>query len=86
MFEYRSDVVVDSYTDRLVAKCYTHICRINYQETSVPMTKMNTIKGILSLTINLDWSLQQLIMKYTFLYYDLDLVKEVYIDSYPGFI
>ena len=44
---------------------------------------MNTVRVILSLVINLDWSLKQFDLKKAFLHGDL--LEEVYMDPPPGF-
>ena len=44
---------------------------------------MDTVGVILSLAINLDWSLKQFDIKNVFLHGDL--LEEVYIDPPPGF-
>ena len=56
---------------------------MNYQETFAPVTKINSVRILLSLTANLDWSLHQFDVKNTFLYGDLE--EEIYIDIPPDF-
>ena len=57
--KYKSDETIDRYKARLVAKGYTQTYGIDYQETFAPVAKMNTVRVLLSLAINLDWSLKQ---------------------------
>ena len=57
--KYKSDGTIDRYKAKLVAKGYTRAYGIDYQETFTPIAKMNTIRVILSITINLNWSLKQ---------------------------
>ena len=56
--KYKSDRTIDRYKARLVAKGYAQTYGIDYQETFALVAKMNTVIVILSLAINLDWSLK----------------------------
>ena len=55
---FKSDGTIDRYKARLVAKRYAQTCEIDYQETFAPVAKMNVVRVILFLAINLDWSLK----------------------------
>jgi len=76
--KYRLDGSVDHYKARLVAKAYTQTYGTNYFETFSPVTRMNSIRIIFSIIVNLSWPLCQLDVKNAFLYGDLQ--KEVYIE------
>ena len=52
--KYRSDGTLERYKARLVAKVYTQTYDIYYKETSAPVAKMNTIRILISLIVNLD--------------------------------
>ncbi|KAL6347262.1 hypothetical protein AAG906_013698 [Vitis piasezkii] len=69
--KYKADETIQRYKARLVAKEFTQTYGIDYQETFAPVAKMNTIRIILSLATNLNWSLQQF---------------DVYMDTPPRFI
>lgn len=66
----------------MVARCFTQIYGIDYEGTFALVTKMNSIKILLSLAANLDWSFQQFDVKNTFLHGDLE--EEVYMEIPPG--
>ena len=73
------DQTIDRYKARLVVKGYTKTYGIDNQETFAHMAKMNIIRVILSLMVNLDQLLRRFDVKNVFLH--SDLLAEVYMDT-----
>jgi hypothetical protein len=69
--KYNSDGTINRHKARLVARGYTQTHGIDYQETFAPVAKLNTIKELLYIAVNLDWPLHQLDVKNAFLNGDL---------------
>ncbi|RDX92226.1 hypothetical protein CR513_25678, partial [Mucuna pruriens] len=55
----KSDGSLEQYKERLVTKGYTQTYGIDYDETFVPVSKMNTVRVILSLVAHFSWNFQQ---------------------------
>ena len=77
--KYRPDESVDRYKARLMTKGYTQTYDIDYFETFSPVVRMNCIRILFSITVNLSWSLFQMDVKNAFLHGDLH--KEVYMEQ-----
>lgn len=80
--KYKADGTIERFKTRLVVKGYTQIYAINYTETFALVAKINIVRDLLSLAGNLDWPLQQFVVKNAFLHGEL--TKEVYMDLPPG--
>ena len=76
--KYNSDGSLQRYKACFVAKGFAQTCEIDYSKTFSPIAKLNTVRFLLSVVVNLNWSLQQLDVKNVFL--NGDLKEEVYMD------
>jgi Reverse transcriptase (RNA-dependent DNA polymerase) len=79
--KYNSDGTIERYKTRLVAKGYIQTYGINCKETFASVAKMNTVKVLLLIAINLDWDLYQMNVKNIFLQGVLQ--EEVYMNLPP---
>jgi hypothetical protein len=68
----------------LVAKGYTQTYGIDYDKTFSPVTKISSVRVLISLEAKLDWPLYQLDVKNAFLHGNL--LKEVYMEQPPEFV
>ena len=81
--KYKLDGTLHRYKAQLVAKGYTQTYSIDYRETFAPVAKMNTVRILISLAVNLNWKLQQYVIKNAFLHGDLE--DEIYIRILPRY-
>ena len=79
----KSNGSLDRYKARLVARGYTQTFGVDYQETFAPVAKINTIRILISIAVDLDWPLNQYDIKNVFLHGDLK--EEIYMDILSGF-
>ena len=79
----KSDGSLDRYKARLVARGYTQTFGVDYQETFALVAKINTIRILISLVVNLDWPLNQYDIKNAFLHGDLK--EEICMEIPSGF-
>jgi len=59
---------VDRYKARLVAKKYTQTYGVDYFETFSPVARLNSIRILFSVAVNMEWPLFQLDVKNTSLW------------------
>jgi Reverse transcriptase (RNA-dependent DNA polymerase) len=80
--KYNSDGSLEWYKVRLVTKGFIQTYGIDYQEIFAPVTKMNTVRIILSIAVSGGWNLYQMDVKNIFLQGTLE--EEIYMTLPPG--
>lgn len=75
---------VNKYEAQLVAKGFTQTYGVDYDETFAQVSKINTIRVLLSLAANQDWPVRQFVGKNDFLHGDL--TEEVYMSLPLGYV
>ncbi|KAL0294480.1 UNVERIFIED_CONTAM: Copia protein [Sesamum angustifolium] len=70
--KFWADAIFERYKARLVAKGFTQTYGIDYFETISPIARLNSIRTLFSLAVNLNWPMYQMGIKNAFLYGDLN--------------
>lgn len=79
----KSDGTIDKFKAHLVAKRYSQLYGLDYDETYAPTTKADSTKTLLSIVATKDCEMVQLDIKTAFLYGGLD--EEIYMDLPSGY-
>jgi len=74
---------VTRYKARLVARGFTQIHGLDYQDTFAPVTRLETLRLLLALAVEKDWEVRQIDVKSAYLYGDLD--EEIYMEVPEGY-
>ena len=82
--KYHPDGTVAHHKARLVARRFIQAHGMDYTKTFSPVVRMNSIRILLSLVVNLNWSLHQLDVSNAFLYGDL--TEQVFMEQPPGYV
>ncbi|KAL0298831.1 UNVERIFIED_CONTAM: Retrovirus-related Pol polyprotein from transposon RE1 [Sesamum radiatum] len=82
--KFRADGTLEWYKARLVAKGFTLTYGVDYFETFSPVARLNSIRVLFSLAVNLNWPMYQMDIKNAFLHGDLN--ETVYIEQPPSYV
>lgn len=85
---YTVKYLLDGFVERLkgclVAKGYIQIYGVDYLETFSPVSRLNSVQILRSVSVSCSWLLYQLDIKNVFLHGDLQ--DEVCLDQTPGYV
>ena len=71
------------YKARLVARGFSQVHGLDYDETYAPVTRLETIRLLLAIANLKDWEIKQFDVKTAYLYSELD--EEIYMEPPPGY-
>jgi hypothetical protein len=78
------DGSVEKYKVRFVARGFSQVEGIDYEETFAPVARYTSIRTIISLATSMGWRLHQMDVRTTFLNGEIE--EEVYIEQPDGFV
>ena len=81
--KYNEHEKIDKYKDRLVAKGYSQKYGVDYIEVFAPVARMDTIRMIIALVAQKNWTIFQLDVKSAFLHGELS--EDVYVEQPRGY-
>jgi hypothetical protein len=79
-----ADGSVEKYKARFVARGFSQVEGIDYEETFAPVARYTSIRTIIALTASMGWELHQMDVKTTFINGEIE--EEVYIEQPEGFV
>lgn len=81
--KHKNNGKIDKYKARLMVNGYIQLKGLDYHKTFSPMTKMVTVRTVISIATSKNWFLYQMDVNNAFL--QGDLYEEVYMDLPQGF-
>jgi hypothetical protein len=78
------DGSVEKYKARFVARGFSQVEGIDYEETFAPVARYTSIRTIIAIVASMCWRLHQMDVKTTFLNGEIE--EEVYIEQPNGFV
>jgi hypothetical protein len=82
--KHATDGSVEKYKARFVARGFSHMEGIDYEETFAPVSQYTSIRTIIALAASMGWRLHQMDVKIAFLNGEIE--EEVYIEQPDGFV
>jgi hypothetical protein len=80
--KYAADGNIEKHKARFVARGFSQVEGIDYDETFAPVARYTSIKSIMAIATEMGWKIHQMDVKITFLN---GLIEEVYISQPQGF-
>jgi hypothetical protein len=81
---HTTDGSIEKHKARFVARRFSQVEGIDYEETFAPVTRYTSIRTIIALATSMGWRLHQMDVKTTFLNGEIE--EEVYIEQPDGFV
>lgn len=81
--KYAADGSIEKYKVRFVARGFSQIEGVDYEETFAPVARYTSIRSIISIAAEMGWSIHQMDVKTAFL--NGIIQEEVYIEQPQGF-
>ena len=81
----KADGSIDKYKAWLIAQSFTQVYWIDYFVTFSPVTKLSSFWLILAVTVLLDWDIESFDFNGTYPNGELQVNKEIYMFSLPGY-
>jgi len=78
-----ADGSIEKFKARFVARGFSRVEGVDYEETFAPMARYTSIHSIISIATEMDWKIHQMDVKTTFL--NGFIQEEVYIEQPQGF-
>ena len=82
--KHATDGSVEKYKVRFVARGFSRVEGIDYEETFAPIAQYTSIRTIIDLATSMGWTLHQMDVNATFLNGEIE--EEVYIKKPDGFV
>jgi hypothetical protein len=65
--KYVVDGIIEKYKDRFVARGFSHVERVDYDETFTLVARYTSIRAMISIVVEMGWKIHQIDVKIAFL-------------------